>query len=227
MSHYGTDYFDWQRNMGSFGAEANSFLFDSHVKPHHSVIDFGSGGGYLLARLCCAERIGVELNPVAREHAQVQGIKTVCCSDDIPDGWADVVISCHALEHTHSPLDEISKLRHKLKTDGLAVFVVPCERRNRWRPNDINQHLFTWSEMNLGNLFTVAGYRILDVREITHKWPPRYYTIRKYLGSRLFYRVCQAYGFLTPRLTQIKIVAINDESLTRASGDGLQTGVAG
>jgi SAM-dependent methyltransferase len=219
MTHYGRDYFDWQRNMGSFGAEANLFLFDPHVKPHHRLIDFGSGGGYLLERLRCAEKIGVELNPVAREHAQERGISTVGSSDEIPHGWADVVISSHALEHTHSPLDEIRKLRDKLKTGGLAVFVVPCERKNPWAPGDIHQHLFTWSEMNLGNLFTLAGYHVVDVREVVHKWPPRYYTLRKYLGAHVFHRICQLYGWLTPRLTQIKVIASKEDSPMNTSDD--------
>ncbi len=224
MNHYEKSYFDWQKNMGAFGAEANLFLFGSHVQPRHRVIDFGSGGGYLLARLECAEKIGVELNPVAREHAAASGVRTVAFTREIPDGWADVVISCHALEHTHSPLDEIRRLRGKLKRGGSAIFVVPCERRNPWAPNDINQHLFTWSEMNLGNLFSTAGYRVLEVGEIKHKWPPRYYTIRKYFGAKLFHRACQLYAVLTPNLTQIRIVAVNDELTTRGAQTAIQGG---
>lgn len=126
--------------MGKF------YKIRKYIKSTDRVIDFGCGGGYLLEKINCGEKIGIEINENAREVATLKGIKTVISADDISDNWADVIISNHALEHTQRPLDEIMLLRNKLRTGGLIVFIVPSEGvYHSYNALDPNHHLYIWS----------------------------------------------------------------------------------
>lgn len=89
MNHYNVDYFNWQKNIGAFGGMANLFKFNNHINKKSKIIDFGSGGGYLLANINCEEKIGVEINPHARKMANELGINTFSSADKIDDNWAD------------------------------------------------------------------------------------------------------------------------------------------
>ncbi|MEH0155459.1 methyltransferase domain-containing protein [Limibacter armeniacum] len=207
MSHYNKEYFDWQKNIGAFGGSANLFKFDDFVREDTKVIDFGSGGGFLLSNMKSTEKVGVEINPVARENANKMGIKTVEDANELENEWADVIISNHALEHVESPLDELKKLNTKLKKGGKIVFVVPYERNNKYKEGDINFHLYTWSEMNLGNLFSLAGFKVISVGELKHKWPPKFAKIRQVFGDSIFHLSCKIYGRISTGVSQIRIVA--------------------
>ncbi|UCE39033.1 MAG: methyltransferase domain-containing protein, partial [Thermoplasmata archaeon] len=70
---YGKEYFDWQKNIGSFGGLANLFKFKEFINPTDTVVDFGCGGGYLLRNLQCKEKMGIEVNPHARQEAKRNG----------------------------------------------------------------------------------------------------------------------------------------------------------
>jgi hypothetical protein len=65
----------------------------------------GAGGGFLILNLKeCDEKLGVEINPLAREEAlNERNIHLVASCSDLPDMWADVIISNHALEHVFCP----------------------------------------------------------------------------------------------------------------------------
>ena len=120
--------------------------------------------------------------------------------------WANLIVSNHALEHVTCPLSEIKKLYEKLNDGGKKVLVVPYEKKNRYKPNDINFHLYTWSEMNLGNLFTNAGFKIDEVKELKHRWPPKYFKIREIMGEKLFNIICRIYDEISST-SQAKIIA--------------------
>src|SRR5882762_6850716 len=128
-THYGERYFnDFQREIGEFGGKANKFMFEKHVLPTDTVLDFGCGGGFLLNNLNCSEKIGVELNPVAREFCNYEmGIACYESLKDIPNASIDTVISSHCLEHTMNPHGIVTLLHEKLKQGGKIVIVVPLE----------------------------------------------------------------------------------------------------
>ena len=87
------------------------------------------------------------------------------------------------------------------------MFVTPYEKDYPWKPNDINQHLYTWSAMNLGNLFTLAGYKVEKVEEIRHSWPPNYLQLRKWLGATGFDMACRIWARYKTYLSQVRLVA--------------------
>ena len=215
-SQYREEYFKYQFEIGRFGGWANLTKFSKYIHPRMKVLDFGCGCGHLLANINCKEKLGIEINPVARAEAQKSGIRTVASASEIEDGWADVIVSNHALEHCEHPLQELRALLPKVAPGGIAVFVVPCEAiKNKYRQDDPNHHLYSWSPMSLANLFAAAGFTILESRPYIHFWPPRFIPrlLRSAGGRGLFEAGCKLYGALTylnlsPALfSQVRLVA--------------------
>jgi SAM-dependent methyltransferase len=216
QSTYGAEYFDWQSRIGRFGGWANLSKFSSYVRDDMKVLDFGAGGGYLLANIRCASKIGIEINPVARAEAACNGIATVQSADEVEHGWADLIISNHALEHCQNPLAELKSLLPKLAPGGTAVFVFPCEAaKNAYRAGDRNHHLYSWSPMSAGNLFSEAGFDVIESKIYLHCWPPRFLPrLLRSVGGRFLFEIgCKAYGVLTylnltPAVSsQVRVVA--------------------
>lgn len=207
-NYYNESYFKWQGNIGRFGGWANLHKFFHYIKPEYNVIDFGCGGGFLLNNIICKDKIGVEINEVARKNAAQLGIKTVETPELIDDNWADLIISNHALEHTKCPLDILVLLFEKLKKGGYIVFVIPSESiKAKYYPNDTNHHLYSWGPMTLGNLFSEAGFVVYESIPYIHKWPPNYEKIAKIFGRRGFNLICRFYARLKKDGYQVKIVA--------------------
>jgi len=213
-THYDEKYFDWQAPQGEFGGWANQSKFAEFISSDSRVLDFGCGGGFLLKNLKCAERLGVEINPKAAETARANGIDVYGKVEDLPDDYVDVIISDNALEHTLQPFAELKSLYRKLKPGGRIIFVVPCESiSKRYEPDDINHHLYSWSPMCIGNLFTEAGFSILEVKPFIHKWPPMYRTIAGICGRNLFDAVCRIYGRIERSWFQVRVIAERKNSL--------------
>jgi 2-polyprenyl-3-methyl-5-hydroxy-6-metoxy-1,4-benzoquinol methylase len=108
--HYNAEYFQFQAPIGEFGAWANIRHFSGYVKPDMKVLDFGCGGGYLLEKLICRQKRGVEVNSSARGAAMLRQIDVVASVDEIDEGWADLIISNSVLEHCLHPLQELKLL---------------------------------------------------------------------------------------------------------------------
>jgi hypothetical protein len=215
-SHYGSEYFEYQSKIGRFGGWANLSKFSPYIRDSMKVLDFGCGGGYLLANIQRVEKMGIEVNPVARAEAHRNGIHTVASTAEIDDGWADIIISNHALEHCPHPLHELQGLSSKLAPNGIAVFVFPCEAaKNRYKSSDPNHHLYSWSPMSAANLFSEAGFDVVESKIYLHYWPPRFIPqlLRSVGGRTLFEVGCRIYGTmtylnLTPATSsQIRVVA--------------------
>lgn len=215
-THYGTEYFHWQSEIGRFGGWANLSKFAPFVHHNMRVLDFGCGGGYLLYRLNCREKLGIEINPVARAAAEHNSISAVSSTAEVPDDWADLIISNHALEHCEYPLGELRELIRKVAPGGSIVFFVPSESiRHRFKKADPNHHLYSWSPMSAANLFAEAGFRVHESKAYLHVWPPSRLPklLRRIGGRTLFELGCRIYGTLTylglslSSVSQIRIIA--------------------
>lgn len=206
--HYDDKYFDWQSSIGEFGGWANQSKFIEFISNKSRVLDFGCGGGYLLKGLKCSAKVGVEVNPSAAETARKHGIEVYGSAEEVPDDHVDVIISNNALEHALQPLEELKSLFKKLRSGGKIIFVVPCESINyKYKANDINHHLYSWSPMCIGNLFTEAGFSIIESKSYIHKWPPKYRLIAKIGGRGLFEIACRIYGRIERSWFQVRVVA--------------------
>jgi SAM-dependent methyltransferase len=210
--HYHASYFNnFQKTIGEFGGKANKFMFEKHIQPDDVVLDFGCGGGFLLKNLNCREKIGVELNPIARNYCNtVSGIDCFESLDAVPDESVDVVISSHCLEHTANPVELISILYEKLKAGGKIVIAVPLDSYLcKWVKDDINNHLYSFSPMNLGNILQSTGFKDIEAKVILHKWVPQYKLVEKIFGFRIFHQLSWIYGSLvTDPFVQVKGVGI-------------------
>ena len=113
-AHYDESYFDWQKECGEFGGWAASFKFKESIVKDDIVIDFGCGGGFLLNRLECNKKIGIEPNPSAARSVVSFGIQHFSSPKNalelLGEGVADVIISNNALEHTLNPFQELKEL---------------------------------------------------------------------------------------------------------------------
>ena len=192
---YGEKYFAFQREMGHFGGWAELFKFSPYIRTGDAVLDFGCGGGYLLHNLTNVIKAGLEINTEARKVCSGLGLTVYSKINEVPDEHFDIIISNHALEHCVHPLAELIQLKEKLKPEGRAIFFVPSETsRVGYNPRDPNYHLYTWSPMNLGNLFVAAGFEVVSAGPYNHRWPPGYETIARFLGRRGFEFCCRLYG---------------------------------
>jgi SAM-dependent methyltransferase len=209
-TYYDEDYYKWQETFGKFGGVAELIKFSEYVGCEDNVVDFGCGGGFLLTNLTCKGKLGVEINPVARDACKELGIDAVADINDIPKNWADVIISNHALEHVSHPLAVLHDLKQRLKDNGIIVFVVPCERVDtQYLPCDVNQHLYTWSPANLGNLFVAAGFSVIECKPFLHRWIPKFYLIQPITGWKLFHLISWCYGYIFRRTAQTRVIATN------------------
>jgi len=179
-AHYDEKYWEFQKEIGKIGGILNKFKFNYVIRPDLTVLDFGCGGGYLLSSLTCAKKVGVELNPHARTVAADFGIETYSSIHEVPSEYVDVIISNHAMEHVEAPLEIMKQLFRVLKSGGVLVIVVPCEQPSEsgffYRENDINNHLYTWCPMTLGNLSKAAGFTVMECTDFQHQWIPNYQT---------------------------------------------------
>jgi hypothetical protein len=134
----------------------------------------------------------------------------------VEDGWADIIISNHVLEHCQHPLQELQTLLPKVAPGRMVVFVVPCEAiKNKYSTDDPDHELYSWGPMTLANLFAEAGFKVVESSAYIHCWPPRFIPqlLRAVGGRWLFEAGCRVYGALTylnltpARYTQVRVIA--------------------
>jgi SAM-dependent methyltransferase len=206
----GEQYFGWQREGAELGAQLERPKFAPHVQPTDTVVDFGCGGGYVLAALDVGERIGIEVNDVARAEANARGVRAVASSSELPDAIADVVISNHALEHTLAPLHELTELFRLLKPGGRLILWVPLDDWRRQRkhvPDDPNHHLYTWTPLLLANLLAEAGFDVRETRVVAHAWPQFHTYVHRILPPRGWELACRVWSRLVLR-RQVAAIAV-------------------
>lgn len=193
---YNERYFRIQRTAGAFGAVANWIKFDGLIGRGDRVLDFGCGGGFLLAGLDCGARIGVEINPVARAEAVHRGVEMHGELAEIATGSIDTVVSDNALEHVDLPLAELKEMLRVLKPGGRAVVVVPCEgiAAGDRGAHDPDRHLHSWSPRAMACLMRRAGFEVLESKAFVHRWPPAYRLLQRVLGWPLFHVACRLWG---------------------------------
>jgi len=209
VNHYDEEYFAWQNVDAELGAQLNKDKFTPFLRAEHrSILDFGCGGGWLLKVLPGESKIGIEINPVAREHARTLGFQVFEDFSAVADGSVDVIVTNHALEHVERPFETLRQMKRVLRQGGLLILVVPCDRANfPYSVNDRDYHLFSWSAGTLGNLANATGFKVVNAAELVHRWPPRWAMIYHRFGPALCHFACRVYGRLRRDRRQVRVVA--------------------
>ena len=206
--NYNDEYFNWYKKIGEFGGNINKIKFEKYIKEEDSVLDFGCGGGYLISKLNCKEKHGVEINPLAIKEAEKNSIKIFKDSNELSENYYDKIISNNSLQHCENPYLELKNLYKALKKNGLLIILVSCSSRNlKYLVNDINYQLYSWSPMNLGNILDATNFNIIEVKKINHRWIPKYEIFYKIFGKKIFNLACFLYSFIDTSISSIIAVA--------------------
>lgn len=209
MLHYNKKYFSYQNKIGEFGGKANIYKFKKYIKKTDKVLDFGCGGGYLLNNIDCEEKIGFDVNIHAIKYANdAFGLMVNNNIDNLKKNYFDVIISNHCIEHIKNPFETLEILKEKIKIGGKIIIYVPNDKFNyKFTNNDIDNHLFSWSPSNLGNLLKSTGYIVIKTGCSLSKWPPYYSIIQGIFGWKIFNIICKIYGFFDRRRSQSFVIA--------------------
>jgi SAM-dependent methyltransferase len=209
-SHYagesGKDYIDKKFDGRlTTGRKFQAEYFAPHCSTSTDVVDFGCGDGTILRYVSAKSKTGVELNPAC--HAEIAHhnqseqipIQVVPTLHDLESSLFDVAISNHCLEHVPSPQDSLKEIHRVLRPGGKLVIVVPFDdwratKNSKWRPDDADQHLFTWSPLSFGNLIASAGFQIDSVDLKTQAWSPKFFFLKERFGDTAFRMACWAFS---------------------------------
>lgn len=208
--HYNKDYFAWQKKAGEFGGQAELFKFEQFIGKDMDILEFGTGGGYMLKNIETAgKKMGIEINPYAREEARKNGIICFEQITQVEDNSVDILISNHALEHVDNPAYYLSEFKRVVKSGGRIVIVVPHERTRKVNDEDINMHLYTWSPQNMYNLCKVCGWKIESCESLCNAWMPYYSKVQHIVGWKKFHLLCKLYAKLRG-IYQTRIVCVKN-----------------
>lgn len=203
---------EFHKNFGyrydKLTAVANAGIFQDFINSTDSVLHFWCGGGYLLNSLDCGDKYGVDASAKYRDHAQSTfGFRVA--PDLVGFKNLDVVISSHTLARLPNPLQTLTDAYDALRDGGTLVLLVPCyNHKNKYTEFNFEQHLFSWSPIDIGNLVHRAGFTILSAERFCHRIPPKGGLVLKYFGKTFFHLSCRLYGRMFPKQTQIRVVAL-------------------
>ena len=192
------------------GRKYQSRYFAPFCRDDKVLLDFGCGDGTLARELPAAKRYGVEINPACREKIQAMNaagdrrIDVFESIQGVADRCIDVAISNHCLEHVPNPLGTLKALHRVLKPGGDLIIVVPFDDwrqkgHRSWQPNDLDQHLYTWSPLILGNLLSAAGFQVDTIHLCSRAWSPRLFWIHRLIGNLGFEIACRLLSVLKQR----------------------------
>lgn len=214
-SHYedeqGHQYFAYQKNLAILGSKIDAFKFSPYLSKDDKVLDFGCGGGFLLANLKCAKKVGVELNETAHEECRTNNIEVYKSINQVPYKDFDIIISHHCMEHVPYPIEALASLRSLLKPGGKLILVIPIDdwrRQYDATGKDIDHHLHTWTPRLLANTLSEAGYQIESIKILTHAWCRPLTKFYEKIPNGLFHLLCRFWAIFR-KARQIVAIASN------------------
>ncbi|MCA9261620.1 MAG: class I SAM-dependent methyltransferase, partial [Planctomycetales bacterium] len=183
--------------------------------PNDSVLDFGCSDGMLLTSLPGREKAGVEVNCFSRAFAVKNGFEVEATIDAFRGRTFTRIVSCHCLEHVPNPAATLDSLRPALAPGGKLVLNLPMDDcrakpQRQWREGEVNQHLYAWTPLTLGNLLAVSGFRPESVRIHKFLYPSRPSWLHEW-GVRfpaVYHAAARAYCAVRPRPQLVAIASL-------------------
>ncbi|MCB1797278.1 MAG: class I SAM-dependent methyltransferase [Gammaproteobacteria bacterium] len=196
----GREYFE---AAGRFGGDQDlgriwqSRYFVPFCSSDTTVLDFGCGDGTILRNLPAGRKLGVEVNPYCLERiaamnaAQPVPLEVRSGVAEWGEGVADLAISNHALEHVLEPFQVLRGIFAALRPGSTFVLVTPfddwrAKGQEKWDPTDGQNHLYTWTPTNIGNLLIEAGFTVQSSTIVTSAWTPKIFWVWRMFGDRAF-----------------------------------------
>src|SRR3990172_1001281 len=198
--------------LNHLGYQLQKRFFAPFLKKNMNVLDFGCGNGSLAKALepHVNSIEGLEVNSRPRDLAISQNLVVYDQISNLPDGKLyDAIISNHVLEHIPNVIATLKILRGHMQPDGIFIILLPIEdfrtaRNKRWRSNDPDHHLHTWTPLLFGNTLQEAGLEPIKLSVITHTWTPKLF----FLGDTWFQQLaCYILSMLLKR-RQLLAVAV-------------------
>lgn len=185
-----------------FGRQWQSRYFLPYCKSSLTLLDFGCGDGTISRQLPAARKLAVEVNPhcvqvIEQQNEQLgERIEVVADIASVPDACVDLLISNHSLEHVPSPYHVLCQMRRVLRPTGMLVLVTPfddwrSDDNRAWQPGDRQNHLYTWSPVNIGNLLVEAGFEVESSALQSTAWSPKIFWVRNIFGTAAFRLACR------------------------------------
>lgn len=166
-AHYDAAYFKWQSGIGVQKAESTDWLRRYGAQANDTVLDFGAGTGAILASLGNRVRgkVAVEFSDTARAYMRDhhRDIELHKYPETVPDNSVSLVVSTSVIEHVECPIQELAELRRKLIPGGRVVIGIKNEGVELWRSwssDNVDNHLYTWNSMLLGNTLRASGFLV-------------------------------------------------------------------
>ena len=134
----------------------------------YSILDVGCGSGFLLNHLqkkvCVPEAIGVDINSSDKNSKTLEAHSTLLIDSEIleylsqiPDGYFDIALCTHVIEHLKDPGFLISEMRRV--TSRATIFVSPLEKKFAW---GLNYHVnFYETPQQFLNMFLTPTKRLV------------------------------------------------------------------
>lgn len=150
-----------------------------------TVLDFGSGPGWLLGAIDAPCKTAVEIAPQACERLFLEGYLLRSDLADVDTHSQDVVIAHHVFEHLADPLYHLTHCRRVLKHDGLFVlatpdFASPCAMRfgPRYRMLHDPTHCSLFTLESCSRMLRDWGFEIIGIE---FPFPERLATLETFL----------------------------------------------
>jgi SAM-dependent methyltransferase len=140
--------------------------FISQVERH---LDFGCSTGIQLMdfhKKFGNEMVGVEPDPVRREHARENGVNAFPSLDELlvgEKGRFDLISLFHVLEHLGDPVEKLALFRQRFLAPGGRLLI---EVPNLYAHDSFEvAHLFSFSRHTLTQTLRKAGYEIISLKK--------------------------------------------------------------
>lgn len=193
---YNKKYFEFQKSIGQFVGIMFCDFYNKHINENMKVVDFGCGGGYLLEKIKCKHKIGVEINKTIHNDIKAKGITPYESLSSIRDDDIDVFIMHSVIGHLKDPLQVISQMSKKLNEKGMVIVYLAHDNHDFDLKNDINNIYFSFSKRNIRNLFSSNNFQLVYYKHYKSSWPPYYQKLYKYFGKRIFKFLSLCFGLL-------------------------------
>ncbi|CAF2611109.1 unnamed protein product [Rotaria sp. Silwood2] len=204
--YYDANYFKWQKRHQMFQATHSDPTRWGRIKPEYTVLEIGCSAGAVLNTIKCAKKFCVEINFHAREYAaKTYNLTTFRCVAELPDNAIHYAYSISVLEHVEAPIMLLRQLYSKMRSGSMLEIQVKNEGRQsvsnysekqKWsyKKHDLNNHMYTWTELLLGNMIQGAGFKIIRILSSIAAYPSNYEKLRLKVTAQQWAKIVEEEG---------------------------------